>query len=378
MPVMTMTRRHLALSASAVALVVFLSPLPGHAAPDDAYLAGYAAAVLQRELHLGTTSLRVEHGVIELPMADVGQADAGEVRRVLATIPGVTGVRFVERPSTREVGEDATPASRLERRDAVTRENGFLPPGELFAPLLADPRWPRFSAAYRYYRHDSKLGSVGAANFGASLPLYRGDASFPDRAQWEAGVQTGVFSIFNLDAKSKDLINSDFFVALFGSYRAGDFSVLGRVLHQSSHLGDEFLLNNPVQRVNLSYEGIDVKLSYDLFDDDVRVYGGGGYLFDRDPTSLDPAVVEYGVEVTSPWTLRHGTILPVAAVDFQNTQETNWSTQYSVLGGMRFEHLRLANTALLLGLEWFRGHSPNGQFYRQKVEWVGFGAHFYF
>jgi len=353
-------------------------PLSVQAAPDDAYLAGYAAAVLERELHVTATSLHVENGVIELPAADLGGADREEVRRVLSDIPGVAGVRFLAaKASAGEAGATSSPATGAAHRQAARRDGGFLPPGELFAPLLADPRWPRFSAVYRYYVHDSQLGNVGAANFGASLPLYRSDAPFPEDAQWETGIQAGVFSIFNLDAKSKDLINSDFFVALLASYRAGDVAVLGRLLHQSSHLGDEFLLNTTVTRVNLSYEGIDLKLSYDLLDD-LRVYGGGSYLFDRDPASLHPGVVEYGVEVKSPWTLRDGTILPVAAVDCQNSEESNWSTQYSVLGGLRFEHLRLADTALLLGFEWFRGHSPNGQFYRQKVEWFGFGAHFYF
>jgi hypothetical protein len=364
-------------SIPALALALLLAPQAAWTAPDDAYLRGYAAAVLDRELHVSTASLRVENGVVALPAADVAGADRETVRRALAGIPGVTAVRFMETGSPDETAREraATAPATVEAR--TTRENGLLPTGELFSPLLADPRWPRFSAVYRNYLHDRELGNVGAANFGASLPLYHSDAPFPDGAQWETGIQAGVFSIFNLDAKSKDLINSDFFVALLAGYRAGDFAALGRILHQSSHLGDEFLLNNTVTRVNLSYEGVDLKLSYDVLDD-VRLYGGGSYLFDRDPASLHPGVVEYGIEVQSPWTLRHGTILPFAAADFQNSEESNWSTQYSVLGGLRFERLRLADTALLLGLEWFRGHSPNGQFYRDKVEWLGFGAHFYF
>jgi hypothetical protein len=35
-------------------------------------------------------------------------------------------------------------------------------------------------------------------------------------------------------------------------------------IHQSSHLGDEFVLRTRLERVNLSYEGVDLKLSYDL------------------------------------------------------------------------------------------------------------------
>jgi hypothetical protein len=38
-----------------------------------------------------------------------------------------------------------------------------------------------------------------------------------------------------------------------------------RLFHQSSHLGDEFLLRNRVERINLSYESADLKLSYKFF-----------------------------------------------------------------------------------------------------------------
>ena len=30
------------------------------------------------------------------------------------------------------------------------------------------------------------------------------------------------------------------------------------------------------------------------------------------------------------------------------------------------------------GLEYFNGHSPNGQFYRDKVDYFGIGAHLYY
>jgi hypothetical protein len=29
-------------------------------------------------------------------------------------------------------------------------------------------------------------------------------------------------------------------------------------------------------------------------------------------------------------------------------------------------------------LEYFRGHSPNGQFYTDKLDYIGLGAHFHF
>ena len=48
-----------------------------------------------------------------------------------------------------------------------------------------------------------------------------------------------------------------------------------RLFHQSSHLGDEFLLRTQTQRVNLSYESVDLRFSYEI-GDVLRLYGGGG------------------------------------------------------------------------------------------------------
>ena len=160
---------------------------------------------------------------------------------------------------------------------------GWLPAGLLFSPLIADPRWPNFSAGYQRYIGDRDFTDVFAASFGETFPFYRGDIG---AGQWEIGLQASVFSIFDLDASSFDLINADYFAALPVSHRYGPFSAIGRVFHESSHLGDEFLLRTKVERINLSYEGIDAKLSYDLFGGVVRIYGGAGYLFDRDPSSL--------------------------------------------------------------------------------------------
>ncbi len=86
-----------------------------------------------------------------------------------------------------------------------------------------------------------------------------------------------MFALFNLDAPSSDLINADYWIGLPISYRKGPWSYVLRFYHQSSHLGDEFILGNPgVDRVNLSYEDMELLVSYEW--ERWRLYGGGGYL----------------------------------------------------------------------------------------------------
>jgi hypothetical protein len=337
---------------------------------EDPYLAGYAGAVLEREFKVTRRAVTADKGVLTLDAAQLAGADRATVVKTLSNLPGVVRVEVREAAvRAPAVAPDVTPAA------VSALPTGFLPTGHLFQPLLADPRWPHFSAAYRYYLNNRDLENVGAVSFGETIPLFRGNA-FAD-SQWEAGIQAGVFALFDLDAPSKDLLNADYFAALFGTWRRGPFSALGRLFHQSSHLGDELLLRTRLERVNLTYESVDLKLSYDL-PWGFRVYAGGGFLFDQEPENLKPWSAQGGVEFRSPWTLAAGYIRPVIAVDLQSREENNWSLDVSTRGGIQFENVRVLERNLQILVEYFNGNSPDGQFYKRRVEYLGLGAHFHF
>jgi hypothetical protein len=256
---------------------------------------------------------------------------------------------------------------------------GFLPTDHLFRPLIADPRWPHFSGAYRYYITTSGPRNVFAPTFGETVPLYRGALGSEARwGRWEGGVQAGVFSIFDMDSASFDLVNTDFFVAALLGYRLGEFSAMGRFFHQSSHLGDELLLRDTrPNRENLSYEGLDVKLSYDL-PLGLRAYAGGGYLVRVDPSNLGRGFAQGGGEWRSPWALWGNRLRPVAGLDLQFREENNWHTDLSLRAGLQFESVAVLGRNLQVLFEYFNGRSFDGQFYRDTVEFVGLGVHFNF
>jgi hypothetical protein len=249
------------LQVIAVLGVVLLHPsLAPASTTDDVYIAGYAAGVLKQSLKLDMPSLTVRDGVITLPVAGLKADERAKAVPLLTEIPGVHAVMTSETavPQPGEAsarfsqipGEATVPAT-----GSVILPTGLLPAGHLFKPLLADPRWARFSAAYRNYQSDNFDGNdIGSVSFGETIPFYRSHFG-RSAAQWETGLQAGVFSDFNLNASSSDLVNTDFIVSLYGSARAGQFSAFGRLYHQSSHLGDEFLLrkiDTKFERVNLS------------------------------------------------------------------------------------------------------------------------------
>jgi hypothetical protein len=353
-------------------LTALLAVSRADAAPsDDSFIAGYAAAVLEREFSLTAPSLRVQNGVVNLSASDLASADRARVVAQLERIRGVARVVVLE-PG---VAPPIPPPSPEPEPPRILSDwqVGVLPGGVLFKPLVADPRWPHFSAAWQYYFDDRQLTNAAAVSFGESFAFYR------DRiggAWWEVGLHAGVFSVFDLDSESFDLVNADYMVGIPLSVRYRDFTAMFRLFHQSSHLGDEFLLRTRTNRINVSYESVDLKLSYE-FGDPLRLYAGGGYLFDQTPSNLDPLSAQYGIELRSPWPARESRWRPIAAVDVQHREENEWTADISARAGIEIDGVLLTRKLQIL-FEYFTGHSPNGQFYKDEVQYFGLGTHFHF
>lgn len=351
---------------------------------DDQFIAGYATAVLVRELNLNNVSVSVENGIVRVEKE--GSFQKSERENITETLLNVTGVRGVKVDGTLFVSTGRASGESLSEIDAVKRteckevstvkETVFLPSGFLFDPLIADPRWPHFSAAYQYYFQGDDLKSVGAVSFGESFSIVRGSAPFD--GQWELGVQAAVFSIFDLDASSYDLINADYWVGVPVTYRRGNFSTMLRVFHQSSHLGDEYLLrDDSVKRINLSYEGVDLFVSHDLAGM-FRLYYGGGRLVSPSPSDFDPWTVHYGFEAEYTRSFWKSRLRPVFGIDVKHWEEMHWNLDASVRGGVQLENHLFQGHKIQLMVEYYNGHSPNGQFYLTDIEYLGLGAHFYF
>ncbi|MBW2448364.1 MAG: DUF1207 domain-containing protein, partial [Deltaproteobacteria bacterium] len=331
-------RKFIAIAAAMMALgFASGSAAETRTAEADAFLAGYASAVLERELGLRPETLQVEDGVVTLR---VGEIDAETQARMIETLASIESIRRV-----RILAPDEAPPPGIEMAGGPQEsEWDFLPPGDLFAPLIADPRWPHFSASYQnYVRSGDELGNVAAVSFGDVIPFLRRNG--PGETTWEIALHAGVFSIFDIDAESFDLINSDFMVGPALNVRHGRFSAMLRLFHQSSHLGDEFLLRRETDRINLSYEAVDAILSWDA-KEWLRLYGGGGVLVHREPADLDRVSFQAGAEFQSPRTWASGLLRPIFALDVQSLQENGWDFDVSARLGLQIESPRLGGRRL--------------------------------
>jgi Protein of unknown function (DUF1207) len=344
------------------------------ALPGDEFIQGYATAVVAMNYPGTVESIRVAAGVIYLQGESLSEEEKTELRKMLSDVPGVLGIEFVPESKPTEAA-GVQPKAFKETSEPGVHLPVFLPKSLLFQPLLGDPRWPHFSASFQRYISNDQLRNVASTNFGESIGLYRFRG--PWKSTMQLGVQAGVFSIFDLDSQSFDLINADYMVGIPLTLKKGDFSNMTRVFHQSSHLGDEYLLRGQSdERINLSYESVNSLLSYNL-PAGFRVYAGGGYLFHRDPSNLDPWSVEYGLEYRGKKSWFEEALRPVVALDIQNRQESNWNTDVSARAGIQFENPDFLSRKVQLLFEYYNGNSPNGQFYENNIQFFGLGLHFF-
>jgi hypothetical protein len=256
----------------------------------------------------------------------------------------------------------------------------FFPEDQIFCPIVADPKEARsflsfLRGTFRSLDDPSGEGtSIASVGLGDSFGLVRWGG--PDSGE---GVQLDVigsiFAQFDLGMPSNDLINADYIIGLPLTFRRNGFSVRAKLYHQSSHLGDEYLLRNEdIVRENLSFESMEVLVSQEV--GLLRGYAGVESIFRREPDTLPNSLYHAGVELR---TGRARRIQMVAGVDVKTTELHDWSP--AVSGRIGLEVGRPGpeghpGRLIMLLLELYEGPSPYGQFFQDDISYIGAGIHF--
>lgn len=245
----------------------------------------------------------------------------------------------------------------------------WLPAESQFAPFIADPRNPQTSVAVRW-NDEVFAKETLAASFGAHVPLLRRSGWGPCCGGLELAVEAGVFSLFDISRSDLLYVNSDFFFALPVSYRWNSCALRLRVLHESGHLGDEFLLANPgFERLNPSYEAVDLFFAF-YPSECMRFFVGGGYIFDNHHSfDVKHAYAEFGGEATVPsWCFECDqlTASPFVAVHVRLTEDNDWDIDGNYELGLELDRLGGIGRVLRIFMEYHDGYSREGQFTRQK------------
>ncbi|HEY9052392.1 MAG TPA: DUF1207 domain-containing protein [Gammaproteobacteria bacterium] len=329
---------------------------------DDAYLRGYLGGILEQKLNWETNEydIKVKDSVATIIYKNKSTENIDNAKEIFARVPLLVDFNFIE------------------ENDAST---GLLPSyihfpqRDYFKPLIANVKEPQFFVTFAQAQDDQNDILVGLVGLGQNFGLYRWPSSSSGDG-WQLSFFAGLFSQFNMDSPSDDLLNSDYLVGLPLSFRYGQFSGRFRLFHQSSHLGDELLLSgNAPERINLSIEAIDALLAYDIG------YWTGmiGFtkIISHNPSDIEEHVITAGINYRNPTPVL-GNSRFIAGISTTWIEDVNWNSGTSFKAGLEIgqSHPRRYGTRIMF--EAYKGLSPFGQFYTSDVEYYGAGIYFDF
>ena len=247
-------------------------------------------------------------------------------------------------------------------------DNHILPETELFPPILADQREYVFSIQYEYRDQEDHDFKAAEVSFGDSLPIKNFELS-PD-STLQLTFDGVIYSLYDLDTESYDLVNSDYLVGFSSAYRRGDFSTRLRIRHQSSHVGDEYLLHNSdTVRENTSFEEAQIMPAFEW--QGWRVYAGGGAIF-HSKNHIEPWNLQGGLEYLVPTSYSEVSLF--LAADYQGEARTDWTLNQSYRTGVLFGQRDERN--IRLALEFVDGYAQDGQFAGNDSRYFGLAVFF--
>ena len=261
----------------------------------------------------------------------------------------------------------------------------LLPHVQYFAPPFADPLEPRLGVGLL----KTNLFRVAPEGRERSRPFFipdPDDAAFDVNAitaiggtlpwwhikQWPdggsvLGVTAGVTNRFRVEYPTREEVGADWFVGGPLEVRKGVWSGRFRIMHRSSHLGDELVETTGASRIEVGGEYFDFLVARN-FSPSTRVYGGASYIF-RSYTQYVPVlfsqgkqdltVVQLGAETGwFPWL--NGRLGWVAGADWRRAQRTDWQDSFATAAGLA---VKTPTRGARLIVRYFTGVSLLDQFF---------------
>lgn len=208
--------------------------------------------------------------------------------------------------------------------------------------------------------------SEADASFGYRLPVYRFRAAGRNGPGFDIGIEAGVLSRFalGLGDEKNGLINSDFRIAFPLGFDFGRWEGTLAPVHVSSHIGDDFIVENSRIRPGASSRnGVELGLMYSV-EPGLRLFGRGDYNWTA--VAVETIGARFGLALDPPPTPERRW-RPTGVIEFQLSDITTGPGVTGTLGMA----MRTGTGDVRLGLTGHVGPSEMGQFRRFDEEYVG-------
>jgi hypothetical protein len=216
---------------------------------------------------------------------------------------------------------------------------------------------------------------VAAVSLGGVLPLVQLGA-WPD-GQLTLVADGRVFARFRVEKEERDDMGQDWYIGGGVEAVRGRWAGRALLMHRSSHLGDEFMVDTDARRIEFGSEHLDLLVARDVAGV-ARFYGGGSLILrsylDWDPWLRelgfsDRAIMQAGADRQwRPWSDDRWQV--TAGVDVQLAERTEWRRQLAGSIAAGFD-ARQSGRSLQLVLRAFDGPSLMGEFFLTPERYWG-------
>ncbi len=260
----------------------------------------------------------------------------------------------------------------------ITTDSGktyfLLPPGDLYPFYLADPHRVGMGIQFRQYV-SSEIPDAGKSRFylktGGSIGIIRVQPPEPGALRWQFNLEGGFDGQFDIN-NSLDNIGWDGNYGLSLSLKPDSpLAFRASMIHTSSHVGDEYIARTGRARIGYTRHEFIGGMTW-FMNDQLRSYYELGWGFDLGNKDLmEPGRLQGGIEFEDDVRVLGNIFRWYAAGDVSAWEERGWRIDVSVQAGVM---VRSAGRRFRLGLEYYDGRVPIGEFFQYDESSISLGA----
>ncbi|MEE8335768.1 MAG: DUF1207 domain-containing protein [Candidatus Neomarinimicrobiota bacterium] len=252
----------------------------------------------------------------------------------------------------------------------------ILPSGSYFETIILDPSASQVNASLLAYqfkgRIDRKMHT--SINLGITRMLLRWELE--KNRGFELGFEYGIHSQFSVEDAGANFLgglqNSDYRITGVAHYKNKVHTYRMTLFHQSSHLGDDYIIRNDITRPTsnvLNYEQLDFLLS--TTKNNFRYYYGLGF-------NISPNTIRKRLSLQLGYFFNKGLKINknmgyFYGIDVKTFEQNDFRPGLKI--GLGFEIGRNNHNPLRILMEYYKGHLPYSTLEYKQLQSFGIGLY---